>query len=555
MFPQDPTFLWVKSIGGTITENEIHSATDVSENLYITGSFEGTVDFDPGVGSYKLTAIGNKDIYVVKLDPMGNFIWARNVGSAGDDIASSITIDKFGDAYITGNFEGTVDFDPSDAFYLLSSNGSSDIFLQKLDPDGNLAYALSMGGAAEDFGGIVKTDEEANVYLLSTFSDKADLDPGRDQMLFASHGSQDISLQKLTPSGMMLWAKAYGGAGFDRGNDLVLDEMGNIYITGSFEDELDFDPGAGVVSRHSIGYADVFTQKFYSDGSFAWVRCIGGTKGSDFGNALRLDNQGNIYTVGNFDGDMIYSKSSETTPDIPQIIFSEGGVDVYVQKLNPNGNIDWLKAMGSKYNDFGKEIYADIYGNVIVVGEFIRKINNNLPDQSKSAYGQIKKGIFIEQLDDTGISTIHKEIANTANVSVSSLTTDFSGNIYLIGHFEETADFDPGPAVHSVSSKGAGAAYILKLSPYGNPQQVSSTTLDASVSTFPNPAKNKLTVDLGKNIESVSLTIFDVVGNLVKKAESRNSSQINLDLNLNPGVYYVNISSENNTVTKKIIVE
>lgn len=555
MFPQDPTFLWVKSIGGTITENGTHSATDVSENLYITGSFEGTVDFDPGAGSHKLTAIGNKDIYIVKLDSKGNFIWAKSMGSSGDDMASSVTVDKFGDAYLTGNFEGTVDFDPSEGFYLLTSNGSSDIFLQKLNPDGNIIWALSMGGTSDDYGGIVKTDEEANVYLLQSFSEKADLNPGRGQTLFASHGSQDISIQKLTPSGLMVWVKAFGGGGFDRGNDMVIDEMGNIFITGSFQGEMDFDPGDGFVSRYSNGYSDVFTQKFYADGSFAWVKCIGGAKGSDVGNSLKLDSQGNIYTIGNFDGEIIYSKSADTNPEIPKVILSEGGIDIYVQKLDQSGNIDWLKSIGGKYNDFGKEIYTDEFGNIIIVGEFIRRINNNLPDQSKSAYAPTKKGIFIERLSDDGTSTLHKEIANTANVSISSLTKDFSGNVYLVGHFEETADFDPGPAIHSVSSKGVGSTYILKLSPYGDPQYTKETSLDESVSTFPNPVKNKLTIDLGKNIESVSLSIFDVVGNLVKKAESRNSSLINMDLNLNPGVYYVNIYSENNMVTKKIIVE
>lgn len=555
MFPQDPTFLWVKSIGGTITENGIHSATDVSENLYLTGSFEGTVDFDPGIGIHKLTAVGNKDIFIMKLDPNGNFIWAKSIGGSGEEVGNYVTIDKFGDVYVTGSFEGCIDFDPAERNYPLYSSGNSDIFLQKLNPDGNLMWAVNMGGASEDFGIVVKTDDDANIYLLQAFSDKADLNPGKGMELFSSHGNLDISIEKLNSRGEMIWVKAYGGGGFDKGNDMVLDGTGNIYVTGSYQGEMDFDPGAGFVNRVSNGYSDVFMQKFRNDGSHAWVRCMGGIKGNDSGSSLKLDDQGNIYSVGYFEAEMTYSKSSETLPELPQLLVSAGGIDAYVQKLNENGYIEWIKAIGGKFNDFGKEIYPDTYGNILVVGEFIRSANNNLEDHSRTPFSTIRKGIFIDQLSDNGSTTMNKEISNSENVTIGSMVADYSGSIYLLGHFEGAADFDPGAAIHSVVSKGAGATYILKLSPYGNPQINRELTLEANVSTYPNPVKNKLTVELGQNIASTSLTIFDVVGNLVKKTESRDCSQINLDLNLNPGIYYVNISSENNTVTKKIIVE
>ena len=131
-FAQQPTFEWAKQMGGTSDDYGRSIAIDASGNVYSTGSFQGTTDFDPGAGVFNLTSAGVEDIYIQKLDANGNFIWAKQMGGSGGDFGLSIDIDGSGNVYSTGKFEGTVDFDPGAGVFNFTSAGSSDIYTQKL---------------------------------------------------------------------------------------------------------------------------------------------------------------------------------------------------------------------------------------------------------------------------------------------------------------------------------------------------------------------------------------------------------------------------------------
>ncbi len=124
---------WAKAMSGNANDIGYSIKTDASGNVYTTGYFQGTVDFDPSAGLANLTSVGGQDIFVSKLDVNGNFIWARAMGGISNDYALSIAIDAGGNVYTTGYFEGTADFDPSASVANLTSAGSGDIFISKLD--------------------------------------------------------------------------------------------------------------------------------------------------------------------------------------------------------------------------------------------------------------------------------------------------------------------------------------------------------------------------------------------------------------------------------------
>src|SRR5690606_34788005 len=109
-----------------------------------------TVDFNPGLEVFNLTSNGLQDIFIQKLDQNGNFIWAKQIGGSGIDEARSIAIDGEGYIYVTGHFSETVDFNPGVGEYNITSNGNTDIFIEKLDLDGNFVWAKRMGGTSED---------------------------------------------------------------------------------------------------------------------------------------------------------------------------------------------------------------------------------------------------------------------------------------------------------------------------------------------------------------------------------------------------------------------
>ncbi len=132
---QNASFVWAKQIGGTGWDKGSSVGVDASGNIYATGYFENTVDFDPGPDTYKLTAAGNSDLIVYKLNTAGNFIWVKQmkgVDNASSSFGNSISLDAIGNIYTTGSFQGAVDFNPGSGIYNLSSTSSDDIFVHKM---------------------------------------------------------------------------------------------------------------------------------------------------------------------------------------------------------------------------------------------------------------------------------------------------------------------------------------------------------------------------------------------------------------------------------------
>src|SRR5450631_3253553 len=112
LLAQTVSFNWVKQMGGTSSENGLSIATDASGNVYTAGYFQGTADFDPGPGTFSLTAASD-DIFVSKSDAAGNFLWAKQMGGASVEHAMSIAVDAAGNVYTTGYFSSSpADFDP-----------------------------------------------------------------------------------------------------------------------------------------------------------------------------------------------------------------------------------------------------------------------------------------------------------------------------------------------------------------------------------------------------------------------------------------------------------
>ena len=169
-YAQQANFEWAKSFGGTSTDQGYSIALDSSGNVYTTGRFQGTADFDPGAGTNNLTAQGDYDVFIQKLDPSGNFLWAKSFGGTSYDVGYSIALDASGNIYTTGLFGGTVDFDPGAGTNNLTAQGNFDVFIQKLDPSGNFLWAKSFGGTSYDVGYSIALDASGNIYTTGYFS-------------------------------------------------------------------------------------------------------------------------------------------------------------------------------------------------------------------------------------------------------------------------------------------------------------------------------------------------------------------------------------------------
>jgi len=216
-----------KSMGGTSFDSGRSITTDASGNVYTTGYFQNTVDFNPGSGVSNLVSNGSYDIFISKLDANGNFIWAKSMGGTSSDYGYSITTDASGNVYTTGSFAGTVDFDPGSGVSNLVSNGSSDIFIQKLDANGNFLWAKSMGGTSYDSGTSITTDASGNVYTTGTFTGIVDFDPSFSISNLNSSGGYTF-IQKLDANGNFIWAEQVNNLA---SKSINIDANGNLYIT------------------------------------------------------------------------------------------------------------------------------------------------------------------------------------------------------------------------------------------------------------------------------------------------------------------------------------
>lgn len=424
----DGNLLWAKSMGGTDREQADGIALDGSDNVYITGHYRGTVDFDPGEGIFNLTSAGNEDIFISKYDASGNFVWAKSIGGPGYDRAFAITVDGLGNVYTTGGFSGIKDFNPGIEIYNLTSVGGADIFVLKLDTDGNFIWAKSMGGASGDNGQGIAIDNSGNVYITGVFQETANFDPGVETYNLTSEGGGDIFIQKMDVDGNFIWAKSMGGTFNDNVTGIVLDGLGNVLTTGSFQGTVDFDPSVGINNLTSAGSFDIFISKLDTSGNLMWAKRIGGTN-IEQANGISLDNSGNVYITGSFWGTTDFDPGAGIYN-----ITSEGDSDIFISKLDNAGNFAWAKSIRGTNGNSGLDIALDILDNVYTTGFFGGTADFNPGEDTDNLTSAGFSDIFILKLSQCS------NTASTINiVSCNSYTVPSGNQSYsLSGTYNDT---------------------------------------------------------------------------------------------------------------------
>ncbi|MBL4755903.1 MAG: T9SS type A sorting domain-containing protein [Flavobacteriales bacterium] len=443
---------WAASMGGALGNDQGNSVIlDASGNVYVTGRFKGTADFDPGVGIYNLTSNGDFDVFILKLDALGNFLWAASVGGAGWEEGASISIDASDNVYVIGSFGGTIDFDPSVGTYDLTSSGAHDVFILKLDSQGAFLWASSMGGAtSSDRGNSISNDALGNVYMTGQFDDLADFDPGVDtfNLTPVTVNASDVYVAKLDSLGSFLWAAAVGGTfSSDRGYSISNDASGNVYVTGRCSGTVDFDPGVGTYNLTANGGMDAFVLKLDSQGSFLWAATIGGVN-NEIGYSISTDVSGNVYLCGVFFG------TGDFDPGVGTYnLTSNGSSDVFVVKLDSLGNFRWAASLGGTGSETGMSISNDELGNLYITGMYTGTVDF---DPGVGTYNLISKGlsdVFVVKLDTLGnflwAFSMGAAVGHDYGLSVAY---GASGNVHVTGRFAGTVDFDPGVGTYNLTS-------------------------------------------------------------------------------------------------------
>ncbi len=263
-FDSSGNFQWADTWGGTAWDCGNSVAVDGYNCAYVTGEFQGTVDFDPGSEIDNHISNGKSDAFLSKIDPTGSYVGANNWGGTDSDEGVDVAVDVWGKVYVTGWFMDTVDFGGDNH----TSNGLWDTFLSKFSEGLGFHWTRTWGGSYHDQSRGVALDGSGNVYVAGAFEDMVDFDPGGGVDNHAAVGSCDIFLSKFDHDGYFSWVRTVGGSEIDYCHGLAADGSGNAYVTGWFEDTVDFDPGSGVDSHTSYDLYDVFLSKFLPDGNW-----------------------------------------------------------------------------------------------------------------------------------------------------------------------------------------------------------------------------------------------------------------------------------------------
>ena len=297
---------WATKAGGSDYDIGYGITIDDLGNTYVTGKFCGTATF----GSYSLTSNGGYDIFVAKMDSIGNWQWATKAGGSSDDCGRGITIDDLGNTYVTGYFIETSTF----GSYSLISNGDMDIFVAKMDSIGNWQWATKAGGSGWDYGYGITIADLGNTYVTGGFQGTSSF----GSYSLTSNGGYDIFVAKMDSIGNWQWATKAGGSSWDYEYGITIDDLGNTYVTGKFQGTSTF----GSYSLTSNGSYDIFVAKMDSIGNWQWATKAGGSS-DDCGRGITIDDLGNTYVTGYFCGTASFGSYSLT---------SNGGADIFVAK-------------------------------------------------------------------------------------------------------------------------------------------------------------------------------------------------------------------------------
>ncbi|MEO6304373.1 MAG: T9SS type A sorting domain-containing protein, partial [Bacteroidia bacterium] len=351
-----------------------------------------TIDLDPGLPSYTVTSAGGYDLFISKLDPLGDLIWTKTSGGLSTDAVMNLVLDASSNVYSIGNFSGTVDFDPSSAVTTLTSNtsGSSDIFISKFDSNGNFKWAKNFGGTSINLPYSIAIDNDQNVYSTGFYIGVTDFDPANSNAIYGTYGNCDAFLLKLDSTGNYVWVKHFGGNGVSAfGKCLVTDASNNIYLTGYHNGTSDLDPSpTSSYSLTSAGGADLFITKLNSSGNFIWAHQIGGPE-DDIGMDTKIDAAGSLYTTGYFSSTVDFDQTSSVFN-----IISSGENDAFIHKMNQLG-------LSVKENSYLNNVSlypnpTSNYLNINLDEEVFKKLN---PSSGLEVYNSLGVLVLKEPLD------------------------------------------------------------------------------------------------------------------------------------------------------------
>ncbi len=546
----------IRSVSGTVVSEDI--VMDATGAVYITGLFFGSIDFDPSAQDLILTNVGTSDGFLAKYNSDGSLDWAFNFGLAETNAGYGVAIDDNGDLLLCGTFSQLVRLNPANTSDQVIGTDGLDIFVAKYSNDGTYQWAFGMGNAGQDYARNVVTDSENNIYITGVTSGQVDFDPSSGINNVLNSGSTDGFIAKYDAGGNYLNAFGLGGTSTDAGWRIACDDADNIFVSGYFSSEVDFDPGAATKTIESNGSRDIFVAGYDKNGALIDAFGIGGTS-VDALNGMDVSPEGSIYITGGYRETVDFNPSNSTESRT-----SDGISDVYIAKFNPDFSLDWVHTTGSELNDQGTDILVNS-NNLYVTGNFGGEIeldpNSNLNNISPAsnldlffvAYEACTKPeppVINGPNPITFCEGTSQELSATGEGTVYWYTEP-SGDLFAEGdtiQFEATAT-----TLFSVTTvtctESDATTYTVNVDACVGLEE---NKPDQFVYIYPTKAYRQLTINCNRD---ASYHLMDLLGNVVRSGIiSQGENQISID-SVPKGIYLINISNDSNSKTEKIYVK
>lgn len=431
----DGDFAWASAISATSLQINFGTTFDDDGNIITVGHYVGTLDLDPGAGTDSYTAAGAADVYVYKMDSSGNYIWGRSFGGSSGEQPYAVATDPAGNIYVTGYFGGTVDFDPGAGTFSLSSNGSTDIFVSKLDSGGNFEWAVSAGASGLDQGKSIAVDDDGNVYVTGYFTNTVDFDPGAGTYNLTMNGSREGYVLKLDTGGNFVWAATVGTASGDLMNSIAIDGAGNSVVGGLF------GSSGGIATLNASG-----TVLSTYTGLGTEVKGIG------------VDSTGSTYASGYFSGTVDFDPGAGTANQT-----ASGSSNAFVLKLDSAGAYTWSFTVPAASGSAAQTVDVDGADNIFIAGYVngTADFDPGAGTASPTAYGG--NDCFVAKYTSAGAYVWVQTVGGTSSEIPYACAVDSHGNTSTVGTYQGTGDFDPGTGTLTFTNSGSDDGFLLKL--------------------------------------------------------------------------------------------
>lgn len=462
LFGQDGlTSLWTNTIGGEGNESIKGVVTDSLGNIYSTGSFEETVDFDPDTNDLFLTSLGGTDMFIQKSDPDGNLLWVETIVGVNNVSGKFIDIDHNGDLIISAYFGGSI---MNDAFpdSIITSNIETSVAVFKYDTSGEFIWAYSSSGEIATVYSMA-IDQLGNTLVAGAYKHgDVDFNDGPGGVLSTSGSGaweDDGFILKIDSDGDYVWVDGIGGDHTDRNFGVITDLQNNVYVCGTFSYTAYFGP-YNEASLNSPGAFESYVMKYNSSGQFVWLRASEGGNNS-YAYAITIDDNSDLYIAGG------YSGTTDFDPSTEEYLMSAGGyTDAFIQKLSSDGDFIWSKSIGGpneSSNNYGKFIDTDPSHYIYVTGVFQDTVDF---DPSAADYTLTSIGghdVFTQKLDSDGNFIWARSFGGFQNDGPGKTYLDRQYNLYLIGGFRDTCSLDINTTAFTDTSNGLVDGYMMKI--------------------------------------------------------------------------------------------